>query len=201
MEFLHRASGHPARIALFPGTFNPITVAHRALTQQALAHVDEVILVLPRQFPHKTYSDASFEDRVEMLSAVARGLDRVSVAVAEKWLFLDIAAECHALCGPDVSLAFLCGRDAAERIANWDYGRPGVFPEMLRQFNLLVAARQGEYEPPEPLRASVLKLDLGETYEPVSASAVRARLASGEPWEHLVPPEVQELVRRIYQSK
>ncbi len=32
---------------------------------------------------------------------------------------------------PATELSFICGRDAAERILHWDYGRPGVVEEML----------------------------------------------------------------------
>ena len=36
--------------------------------------VDEVLFVLPREFPHKEYSGASFVERIEMLrAAVADG--------------------------------------------------------------------------------------------------------------------------------
>jgi nicotinate-nucleotide adenylyltransferase len=199
MDFFYRASGRPARLAVFPGTFNPITVAHQALARAALAQADEVVLVLPRILPHKDYSGATFESRAEMLCAAVGRNEPISVAASEKGLFVEIAAECREAYGPAVSLAFLCGRDAAERIVGWDYGSPGAFPEMLREFHLLVAARQGEYEPPEELRAAVRRLTLSGEHDEVSASEVRRRIANGEAWEHLVPPELHTRVRKIYQ--
>jgi nicotinate-nucleotide adenylyltransferase len=198
MDFFYRACGRPSRLAVFPGTFNPMTVAHRALARAALAQADEVVLVLPRVLPHKDYSGATFESRAEMLCAAVGGNEPISVAASEKGLFVEIAAECREAYGPAVSLAFLCGRDAAERIADWDYGYPGAFPEMLRQFHLLVAARQGEYEPPEELRAAVRRLTVPREHDEVSASEVRRRIANGEAWEHLVPPELHAQVRKIY---
>src|SRR6202012_2909976 len=114
----------------------------------ALAHAYEVVLVLPRVFPHKKYTGAPFESRVGMLCAAVGRNEPMSVAGSDGGLFFDIASECRVAYGAAVSLSFLCGRDAAERIAGWDYGRAGAFPEMLRQFDLLVAARQGEYAPP-----------------------------------------------------
>jgi nicotinate-nucleotide adenylyltransferase len=198
MEFFHRAEGRPTRLAVFPGAFNPVTVAHLALARAALAHVEEVVLVLPRVFPHKQYSGASFEARAEMLCAALQRNEPISVAASDQGLFVDIAAECRVAYGPDVALVFLCGRDAAERIAGWDYGRPDAFPEMLRQFSLLVAARQGEYEPPPDLRAAVQRLDVRREIVDISATEVRRRIAQGEPWEHMVPPEVHGHVRKIY---
>ena len=65
-------------------------------------------------------------------------------------------------------------------------------------FDLLVAARAGEYSPPGHLRDSITSLDLGCSLDHVSASEVRARMLRGEPWEHLVPPGAQQRVREIY---
>jgi nicotinate (nicotinamide) nucleotide adenylyltransferase len=198
MNFYRRAHGHPKRLAVFPGTFNPVTVAHRALARAALAHVDEVVLVLPRIFPHKEYCGAPFEARLEMLCAAVGRNEPISVAASEGGLFVEIAAECRTVYGRGVALSFLCGRDAAERIAGWDYGRPEALVEMLRQFDLLVAARQGEYRPPAALRSAFHRLDVTGEFDCVSASEVRARIARGEAWEHLVPPEVHAQVRKIY---
>jgi nicotinate (nicotinamide) nucleotide adenylyltransferase len=198
MEFLHRAPSHPTRLAVFPGAFNPPTTAHLALAHAALSQADEVVLVLPRLFPHKPYHGAPFEERVEMLREAVRSLPSLSVAVSDGGLFIEIAAECRAAYAGPLQLSFLCGRDAAERIAAWDYGRPGAFPEMLRHFDLLVAARQGEYEPPPALRAAIRRIEVAGEFNDISASDVRRRISLGEPWEHLVPPEIHSRVRKIY---
>jgi nicotinate-nucleotide adenylyltransferase len=198
MHFFRRADGMPSHLGILPGTFNPITVAHVALARAALSHVDEVIYVLPRAFPHKSYGRASFAQRVELLLAAA-GEDRsVSVAAADGGLFVEIAAECRAAYGSDVAFTFLCGRDAAERIVNWDYGRPGALGEMLRQFDLLVAARGGGYEPPAEFRAAIHCMDLAGEFDHVSATEVRAMIARGETWEHLVPAAIRQRVTEIY---
>jgi len=199
MDFFRRPGGSPSRLAVFPGTFNPVTVAHQALARAALKHADEVVMVVPRIFPHKDYTGASFESRIEMLRAIVKPGEQIAVASTGKGLFVEIAGECRDAYGPDVRLSFLCGRDAAERIAGWDYGRPGAFHEMLQDFDLLVAARHGEYAPPEDLRHSILPLEIDSEFDSVSASEVRRRIARGEPWEHLVPPEVHALARKIFQ--
>jgi nicotinate-nucleotide adenylyltransferase len=200
MEFFRRASGVPSRLGILPGTFNPITVAHVALARAALSRVDEVVYILPRVFPHKPYGRASFAQRVELLCAAAGEDLGLSVAAADGGLFVEIAAECRAAYGNDVALTFLCGRDAAERIVNWDYGRPGALGEMLRQFDLLVAARGGEYEPPAEFRAAIGSMELAREFNPVSATEVRALIARGEAWEHLVPAAIRQRVREIYEE-
>ena len=200
MQFLQRAIHQPHRLGVLPGTFNPVTVAHLALAEAALAVVDEVVFVLPRQFPHKTYSGAAFAQRVELLDIALAGHPRFSAAVSEGGLFVEIAAECRESYGSDVRLTFLCGRDAAERIANWDYGRTGAFSEMLAGVDFLVAARGGEYCPPQNLSGSFAPLQLNGAFDHVSASQVRARISSGQAWEHLVPPAVRRRVGEIYRS-
>jgi nicotinate-nucleotide adenylyltransferase len=199
MQFFRRAAGRPARLGILPGTFNPVTIAHVALARAALETVGEVVFVLPRAFPHKEYSGASFTDRVEMLRLAADSEPAFSVAAAGGGgLFVEIAEECRADYGPDVRLTFLCGRDAAERIVEWDYGRFGAVAEMLAGFDLLVAERGGGYEPPPGLRAAVSCLNVGREVDSVSATEVRRRIAHGEPWEHLVPEAVRDRVREIY---
>jgi nicotinate-nucleotide adenylyltransferase len=198
MEFFRRAAGLPLHLGVFPGTFNPITVAHLALAEAALARLDEVVFVLPRQFPHKGYSGASFEERVSLLSYALDPQPPFSVAASDGGLFWEIAAECRAAYGHDVRLSFLCGRDAAERIAAWDYGRPGAFAEMMADFDLLVAARAGDYSPPKGLEDRCVRLPLSGPFDHVSASEVRHRAASGQAWEHLVPATIRTRVREIY---
>jgi nicotinate-nucleotide adenylyltransferase len=196
MEFFRRAIGRPSRLAVFPGSFNPVTVAHLALAHAALQHVDEVVFVLPRVFPHKDYQGASFDDRAELLMSATADTPAFSVAASDGGLFLEIARECRDAYDDGVRLSFLCGRDAAERIVGWDYGRPGAVAEMLREFDLLVAGRNGSYEPPENHLGAVRTIEVG--CDDVSSTEVRERIARGEAWEHLVPAPIRERAHRIY---
>ena len=197
MEFIRRLPGNPCRLGILPGTFNPITVAHLALARAACGWVDEVVLVLPRELPHKNYTGATFAQRLEMLDAA--GTD-YSIATSDGGLFVDIAGECRSVYGDRVRLSFLCGRDAAERIVEWDYGRADAFAEMLRQFDLLVAERDGAYQPPVEFENAIQRIDLPGEFDHVSASEVRERIGRGESWYHLVPGPVQELVSKIYSA-
>lgn len=160
MEFLHRAPGHPLHLGILPGAFNPVTVAHLALAHAALAQVDEVVFVLPRNFPHKEYSGAGLEARAELLVALAAGSASFSVACADGGLFIEIARESRVAYGGGVKLSILCGRDAAERIVHWDYGASGAIDKMLEEFGLLVASRRGEYAAPPNLAHAISRLEL-----------------------------------------
>lgn len=198
MQLFRRAGSNPSRLGILPGTFNPVTLAHLALAHAALGTVDEVLFVLPREFPHKTYLGASFDQRIAMLEAALSREPAISIGASDGGLFAEIAAECRAAYPPDVRLTFLCGRDAAERIAGWDYGTPGAFAAMLRDFDLLVAARSGEYQPPPHYSTAISTLPLDSPLDHISATEVRDRLFRGEPWEHLVPAAIHQQVRDIY---
>ncbi len=195
MRLVKCCAGAPARLGIFPGAFNPPTIAHLGLARAALASaVDEVLFVLPEIFPHKTYEGASPRDRIEMLRVALAGEAAMSLAISQGGLFAEIAEECRRAYGGGVGLAFLCGRDAAERFVSWDYGTAGL----PRGFGLLVAAREGEYNPPPELPARVTRLRGGAESSCISATEVRRRIAAGEPWEHLVPKVIHSHVRRIY---
>jgi nicotinate-nucleotide adenylyltransferase len=178
------------RIGILAGAFNPVTRAHLALADAAAKILDEVVFVVPRAYPHKELHGAALEDRIEML-----GLAGHRVETTQSGLFIDVARELH---HPDTEIIFICGKDAAERVVEWDYGEPGAIEKMLEEFSLLVAERGETYQPPEHLRHRVHHLQLDEDFSDVSSTEVRRRIAAGEPWEHLVPPAITEHVRKIY---
>jgi nicotinate-nucleotide adenylyltransferase len=184
-------------LGVLAGSFNPPTIAHQELVHAAGAHVDELLCVAPSVLPHKEFFGATLEQRLEMLAAVGDGVG-CSIASSDKGLFIDIARESREHYGADTRIYFVCGRDAAERILGWDYGRPGVVEAMLQEFELLVAARSGEFQPPVEFRHRVHPLDLRVAHDEVSSTEVRERIARGDPWEHLVPAAIVERVREIY---
>jgi hypothetical protein len=92
------------------------------------------------------------------------------------------------------------GSDAADRIVNWDYGYEGAFEQQLKVFELLVAARQGSYEPPPFLRPYVHSLEMPEALDWVSSSEVRRRIRTGEHWRDLVPAACVPLVEMATSS-
>ena len=198
VEFFRRAAGSPARLAVLSAAFNPPTRAHLALAAASLDHADEALLVLPRVFPHKSYEGPGFEDRLRLVQDAVAHEPRFSVAASERGLFVEIADELTGAYDDATRLLFVCGRDAAERIVNWDYGEAGAFQKMLDRFELLVAARGGEYAPPPALRARIHALRLPEDYDSISATEVRRRIGAGLPWEHLVPESIVARVRELY---
>jgi nicotinate-nucleotide adenylyltransferase len=187
----------PNKVGILAGSFNPPTVAHLELAQAASQWVDLIVCVVPRVLPHKDYGGATFQQRMDMLDAAGLAIPH-SIASSGQGLFIDIARECRGHFGTEVRLSFICGRDAAERILHWDYGRAGVVEEMMREFELLVAPRGGHFSAPQDYRHRIHALNVPSGIEEVSSSEVRERISRGDPWEHLVPARIREQVREIY---
>jgi len=186
------------RVALFPGTWNPPTVAHVDIARMARNHADEVVWVLPRAFPHKDFEGVGFEARRKMVEILARQDAGFAAAVSDGGLYAEIAREAREHFGPDTEISLVLGRDAAERIAAWDYGAPGVFDDFLRHYKLLVAARRGEYEPAVNHKEHIFTLPMEVSWDEVSSSEVRRRKGNGEDWRVFVPPAIIEIVQELY---
>src|SRR5262249_11823096 len=88
----------------------------------------------------------------------------------------------------------LCGRDAAERIVNWNYGAGDGIAKQLELFKLLIAARGGHYEAPPEIRIRIQPLLLPEDVQEISSTEVRRRIRAGEPWRELVPTSITSLI-------
>jgi nicotinate-nucleotide adenylyltransferase len=198
LNFLFRRAATPARVAIFPGAWNPPTIAHLEIARAALKVTDEVVWVLPRRFPHKDFENVSLEDRAGMLERIARAEEGFSAAISEDGIYAAIAEEAREFFGQSTEIALVCGRDAAERIANWDYGASGVLEAMLDRHRLLVAARSGDYRPPKRHRKRIVQLPLELPLDEVSSSEIRRRIAAGLGWRKLVPPSIVDLVEELY---
>jgi len=162
------------------------------MAESALAAADEVLFVLPRVFPHKEYAGAGFADRLELLRAALSSEPRFSLASSSRGLFIELAREARREYGHGVELFLLCGRDAAERIVAWDYSSGESIEKQLETYQLLVASRGGPYTPPGKIGNRVRSLPLPPGVAGISSTEVRARLRTGQPWRHLVPPAVAE---------
>jgi nicotinate (nicotinamide) nucleotide adenylyltransferase len=186
------------RIGVIAGAFNPVTRAHVALAEAARTYVDEIVFAVPRAFPHKEYSGASLDHRVEMLRGVCEpSLCGARVEIVDGGLFADIASEVRRS-RPGSEIYVICGRDAAERMVAWNYQETGALDRIFEDLHLLVAGRQGAYRAPDHLRSRIHSLALPPHCDHISSSEVRRRIAAGEAWEHLVPEAIVDLVHHIY---
>lgn len=67
------------RKAIYPGTFDPITLGHLDIIKRASTLVDQLEVVIMRN-PNKSNSDFSVEERLEMISSVIQEFSNVTVS-------------------------------------------------------------------------------------------------------------------------
>ena len=205
LQFHKGSAVDRGRLGILPGAFNPPTNAHLALAEAALTQhrLSQVVFLLPQVFPHKHFVGASFEDRLGLLEAALGGSPSFAIASSEGGLFIEIARAFRKACHPSLELFLLSGRDAAVRIAEWDYADGPSFASQLEEFHLLVASRQGAYSPPEEYRGRIHPVDLSTSLDQVSSSTVRQAIAEGRPWEQFVPEAVagEIAARGLYRAR
>lgn len=185
-------------LGLFPGAFNPPTRAHRALAESALQYVEAVYWILPASYPHKAWEGATMLQRERLLLQVTSARAEFGVAETEHGLFDQIAAEVR-LSYPGSKLFFVCGRDAADRVLNWDYGDPEAIDRMLQGWSLLVAPRAGEPEV-APHRLPAVQSLACTGYDEYSSTRVRELIAAKGDYSGLVDESILDVVREIYAS-
>jgi pantetheine-phosphate adenylyltransferase len=81
-------------VAIYPGSFDPITNGHLDLIQRSSALFDKLIVAILRN-DEKQPPLFSLEERIEMLSEVTKGIANVAVA-SFNGLLVSYAAECGA---------------------------------------------------------------------------------------------------------
>jgi len=152
--------------AIYPGTFDPITVGHTDIIKRACKIFDEVIVAVAESKSKKPMF--THAERIEFAKEATREYPKVKVI------------------GFDELLVNLCEREGVDIVIRG-----------------LRAVSDFEYELQMGYANSSLKSDL-ETiylmpsleYAFVSSSIVRAILAFEGEVEHLLPPQVYELIKR-----
>jgi hypothetical protein len=162
------------RVAAYPGTFNPPTVAHLAIAEAALEQggLDVVHLVLSHAPLGKSPAGPSFDDRVGVLETVAASRAWMQVRVTESQLIAEVAA------GYD---AVIMGMDKWLQVLDpaWYDGSVAARDAAVAALpDVLVAARDGSDEAAQatsPAHSSeVVTLVVDHVHRSVSSSQVRA---------------------------
>jgi hypothetical protein len=151
--------------AVYPGSFDPLTIAHLAVAEAALEHlqVTRIDLAISRRTLGKEHLDErSVAARVSTLRATLRDRPRLDVVVVDAELIVDIAA------GYD---AVVMGADKWAQVIDpaWYDGDAAARDAALARLPAVaVAPRDGIDVPAE------LLLPVPEHIAVVSATAVRA---------------------------
>ena len=163
-----RPTGGTARTGVYPGSFDPLTVAHVAIADAAVARfgLERLDLVISEQALGKEHhGQAPVEARIAAIERVASsGRPWLRARVTDLRLISDIAE------GYDVCVV---GADKWHQLrdpAFYDGSEAARDAALARLPRLAVAPRAGVDLPPD--HGAVL-LDLAEAHREVSSSAVR----------------------------
>ena len=178
------------RIGIYGGTFDPIHHAHLILAREALEklELDELIFVPAAISPHRLeHVAAPAAARVEMLAAAIAdeprfSLDELELGRPPPSLAID-TVEAFSRSKPGAEMYYLVGSDNLPRLHTWRR-----FDELQRLVRFVVLNRGREIPACDYLMI--------QRQVDISATDIRNRVATGRSIRYLVPPVVEQVIRR-----
>ena len=178
------------KLGLYGGTFDPVHNAHLILAREALEQLelDRVVFVPAAVSPHKLdATTAPAAVRAEMLCAAVHGEPRFTVDDAELQrpppsFTVDTVEEFRRRTA-DAELFYLVGSDNLPRLRTWHR-----FADLEKLVRFVILARDAN-----PIDAPYTTI---RRLVDVSATDIRNRVATGRSIRYLVPPSVEEIIRR-----
>jgi nicotinate-nucleotide adenylyltransferase len=174
-------------IGILGGTFDPPHNGHLALAEAALRQLDldELVVLVVANPGHRSCAEGA-DTRERLAEAAFAGLPRTRVQRDEHAYTVDAVKG-----GRFGEALFIVGGDEGAAFPSWKDP-----DEILRWVKLAVGTRSG-YPPPDLARYGdrIVSFELGSP--PISSSAVRKRIHSGEPIDALVPPDVARLIDEL----
>lgn len=212
LAFVRRASAgigaQPGALLCLSASFNPLTVAHVWLIQEASRMVfpDEVLLLLARANVDKGVSGIPLERRLTLLARFVETRPSFSVAACSHGRFVDKVEVIRAHYPAGIRLTFTVGFDTLIRLFDRKYyaDRDASLSALFKASEFIAANRAPD--PPEavttflgqpdvsPSAHRIRVIQLPPEIATVSATQVRARLSRGEAVADLIPPEIHTLL-------
>ena len=195
-------SERPLRFGVYGGTFDPPHIAHLVLAEEALAQLqlDKILWILTPFPPHKTQQAITpLELRLEMLMAAianqpAFELSRVDLDRPPPHYAVDTVRILRAS-HPGGILAYLLGGDSLRDLPTWH--QPDQFVGGCDLLGVMrrpgSAADVGVLERRLPGITAKLHWIQAPLLE-ISASAIRLRIANGQPYRYFLPDPVYRLI-------
>ncbi len=181
---------HVRKLGIYGGTFDPIHNAHLILAREALEQLrlERVIFVPAAISPHKLdQQSAPPALRLEMLRSALEGeccfeVDDLELQRPPPSFTIDTVQELQRR-EPDAEVFYLVGSDNLPRLQTWHR-----FDELQKLVTFVILARDAQ---PIDMRYTTIRRLLD-----VSATDIRNRVASERSIRYLVPPSVEEIIRR-----
>jgi len=205
----------PGLRVFYGGTFDPIHEGHMAIARAARDACDAAIHLLPAADPpHRSAPGAAAVDRAAMVGLAILDEPRLMLDLREmerdgpSWTVETLRLLREEL-GPELPLAWLVGADSFLGLPTWKSWR-----ELLDLVHFIVADRPGsplDVDLTPELDSAVAGrwttncadlcddpagrvLLLHQPLQPQSATELRHRIAAGQPWRDLVPPDVADYI-------
>lgn len=188
------------RVGIFGGSFDPVHLGHLILAEQCLEQgkLDRIDFVPAPRPPHKSQgTHASFEQRVEMLSAAVLGQNQFRVNTCEQnrpglSYTVDTLRHLHAS-EPGNDWFLILGMDSVHDLETWRD------PQGIAKLcTLMIVKRPGikRDDPPKYFRSFYVDSPLIE----ISSTEIRQRVADQRSIRYLVPDSVRTFIQneRLY---
>jgi len=199
------------RLGIFGGTFDPPHLGHINLAEEALNQfqLNHVLWVLTPEPPHKNQLLISeINNRIEMVNAAIKNNKRFSLSRVDIERYPPhYAVETLSILKkeyPEDELYYLIGGDSLVNLPHW-YNPLGVVANCHK---LGVFRRLEQSIDTEELNSIIPGITnkinfIDSRMMNISATNIRKRIFNGEPYEHLLPITVCEIIskRNLYKAE
>jgi nicotinate-nucleotide adenylyltransferase len=216
IAWIRRMSRPPARLGVFPASFNPLTRAHVEIIARARArfHLEGIALLPGLTNADKRAYDAPLEDRTAMVLMAFASDPTIAIGVASHPFFADLILPLRREYTTS-EIFFIVGSDTFERVLDREgrylgryytpySDRRAVLEDLFSESHMIVVAR-GAFpcsaverlldEEAAWFRSRIACMELPEEVRGISATDVRRRLRAGESIAALVPEVVERYIR------
>ena len=189
------------RIGILGGVFNPIHYGHLVIAGEAKdkLNLDKVIFVPTGKAPHKKVKGATPEERYQMVSLAIKGNSSFEVSpieiekskLASRPTFtLETIREFMKIYNKS-KIYFIVGLDEMLKISTWKEPK-----KLLELCKFVVVTRPGYESSKLDKRIASKVMMLQVPGLEISASDIRKRIKTGRPIRYLLPPSVEEYIRK-----
>jgi nicotinate-nucleotide adenylyltransferase len=177
------------KIGIYGGTFDPVHHAHLILAREAseLLELEKVIFVPAAISPFRDEPAAGAEMRLSMLRLAIEGesgftIDECELRRPPPSYAIETVEEIRKR-ESEAEIYYLLGEDNVSSLSKWHR-----FSDLEKLVRFIVLDRGGS-QPRHSYEVVRCRID-------ISATEIRNRVASGRSIRYLVPPSVEELIRR-----
>ena len=200
-----------ASLGVLDASFNPPTMAHKELVQNACEalHLDEAALILSRANVDKEIFGADLGQRLFMLLKWAEAHNHITVGGCSHARFVDKAAALRVLYPADTDIVFILGFDTLERLFDSRYYKD-MSAELTSFFlsSRIAVSNRGENDlssveawlkRPEcdPFSGRIHPFSISPDAAGMSSTRVRDQYREGVPVQKMVPDGVAELIAEL----